>query len=322
MPEEIFIGIDGNALYAKSQVYIRRALAKKGSSDSDEEGQGCRDEYILCASIALELLGKSALAQWHPSLIVDSNDWKSMFVAAGIKVTTDVRTITANVLFERLVQLIPLYDKTIQEFCISTAKRRNAELHSAEFPFQTLQPDAMKDWERHYWHACDTILQHMNYSLEEWLGAAEANAPRQLLREAAIALQEAIKQRVMKAEKHFRDMKKADRDRLASDAKDQRIPDFSAFTGIYDEIWREECPACKCWAFMGGDQFGEEISEERHKESMWELVDREFFCSELRCSACGLTLIGSGEIDAAGLFASHFEQHEREMEYEPDYGTD
>jgi len=55
MPENVFIAIDGNALHSKSKVYIGRALARKGAGDLDE--------YQLWASLALELLGKAALAR-------------------------------------------------------------------------------------------------------------------------------------------------------------------------------------------------------------------------------------------------------------------
>src|SRR3546814_18173942 len=104
-----------------------------------------------------------------------------MFVAAGINVTTDVKTITAKTLFERLAHLVPRFDKTIQKFCKDIAERRNAELHSADLPFRTMRLEA---WEARYWHACDTILHQMGSSLEQWLGAADSKAPRQLLDEA------------------------------------------------------------------------------------------------------------------------------------------
>jgi len=39
--------------------------------------------------------------------VVDPTHWQSMFVAAGINVTTDVKTITAKTLFERLAHLVP-----------------------------------------------------------------------------------------------------------------------------------------------------------------------------------------------------------------------
>src|SRR3546814_18611259 len=107
-----------------------------------------------------------------------------MFVAAGINVTTDVKTITAKTLFERLAHLVPRFDKTIQKFCKDIAERRNAELHSADLPFRTMRLEA---WEARYGHACDTILHQMGSYLEQWLGTADAKAPRPVLEEAAKA---------------------------------------------------------------------------------------------------------------------------------------
>ncbi|MER8929783.1 hypothetical protein NKI34_29505 [Mesorhizobium sp. M0700] len=136
MADDVFIAINGDALHAKSKVYIGRALGRKGADDLDE--------YQLWASLALELLGKAALARKHQSLVVDPTHWQSMFVAAGINVTTDVKTITAKTLFERLAHLVPRFDKTVQKFCQDIAERRNAELHSADLPFRTMRLDA---WE-------------------------------------------------------------------------------------------------------------------------------------------------------------------------------
>ncbi|KGD33766.1 cell envelope integrity protein TolA [Burkholderia pseudomallei] len=312
MANDVFIAINGDALHAKSKVYIGRALARKGGGDLDE--------YQLWASLALELLGKAALAIKHPSLVVDPTHWQSMFVAAGINVTTDVKTITAKTLFERLAHLVPRFDKTLQRFCQDISERRNAELHSADLPFRTMRLEA---WEARYWHACDTILQQMGSSLEQWLGAADAKAPRQLLDEAAKALDAAVKLRVVAAKDQFEAMKKADRERLMAEA-DLREPQRQAglFRGSYDAIWAESCPACKSRAFMTGQQTGEDISEERDEYAIWEIVDREFVGEEFRCPTCGLTLSGSDEIDAAGMDYIHTDQQEREMDYEPDYGND
>lgn len=312
MSSDVFIAINSDALYAKSKVYIGRALLRKGRRDLDE--------YQLWASLALELLGKAALAHKHPSLVVDPTHSPSMFVAAGINVTTDVKTITAKTLFERLAYLVPRFDKTIQKFCLEISERRNAELHSADIPFRAMRLDA---WEARYWHACDTILLHMGSSLEQWLGAADATAPRHLLDEAAKALDAAVKLRVEAAKEQFEALKKAERDRLMTEAE-LREPQHQAglFKGSYDEIWKEYCPACKCRAFMTGEQTGEDISEEWDEDAIWEIVDREFIGEEFRCPTCDLTLMGSDEIDAAGVSYIHKDQQEREMEYEPDYGND
>lgn len=312
MPDDVFIAISDDALHAKSKVYISRALSRKGADDLDE--------YQLWASLALELLGKAALARKHPSLVVDPTHWQSLFVAAGINVTTDVKTITAKTLFERLAHLVPRFDKPIQKFCQDIAERRNAELHSADLPFRAMRLEA---WEARYWHACDTILHQMGSSLEQWVGAADAKAPRQLLDEAEKALRAAVKLRVEAARDRFDALKKSDRERLSAYAE-LREADQQAtlFTGRYDEIWSQSCPACKCRGFMTGEQTGEDISEERDEYAIWEIVDREFVGEEFRCPTCDLTLMGTDEIEASGLNHIHDDQQQREMDYEPDYGND
>jgi len=312
MPDDLFIALNGDALHSKSKVYISRALTRKSTGDLDE--------YQLWASLALELLGKAALARKHPSLIVDPTHSQSLFAAAGINVTTDVKTITASTLFVRLAHLVPRFDKTVQKFCQDIAGRRNAELHSGELPFLNMRLDA---WEARYWHACDTILHQMGSSLEQWLGAVDAKAPRQLLAEAANALKAAVELRVEAAKERFGALKKAECERLKADAE-MHQPHHQArlFNSRYDEIWLEYCPACKCRAFMAGDQVGENISEDRDEYAIWEIVDREFVGQEFQCPTCELKLMGSDEISASGLSSIYETQQEREMQYEPDYGND
>jgi len=312
MTEEVFIAIDGDALHAKSKVYMGRAMERKAGGDLDE--------YQLWASLALELLGKAALTRRHPSLVVDPLHWQSLFVAAGINITTDVKTITAKTLFERLTHLVPRFDKTVQKFCMDIAERRNAELHSADLPFRTMRLEA---WEARYWHACDTILRHMLSSLEDWLGAADAAAPRQLLEEAAAALVAATELRVQAAKQGFMELKKGERERLHAEAELREPNQQGAlFPNRYDEVWTVVCPACGCRAFATGEQTGEDITQEPDEYAIWEIVEREFVAEEFRCPTCELWLAGSEELEAAGLDTTHEDRQEREMDYEPDYGND
>ena len=312
MPDDVFVAISPDALYAKSKVYIGRAMARKAANDLDE--------YQLWASLALELLGKASLARHHPSLIVDPTHWQSLFVAAGVAVSTDVKTITAKTLFERLVHLVPRFDKAMQTFCQGIAERRNAELHSADVPFRTMRLEA---WEARYWHACDAILRHMKTSLEDWMGAAEAAAPRQLLDEAAAALEAAVKLRVQTCGERFQALRKPERERLQQLAAEM---DEATRTALFPnpayEVWPVTCPACGCEGAATGEQTGEEISEEQDEHAIWEIVDREFYVEEFRCPSCELSLSGSEELDAAGIERLYEDQQEREMDYEPDYGND
>jgi hypothetical protein len=71
-----------DALYSKSQVYIRRGLRAQADNDTEE--------YQLWASLALELLGKAALSKVHPALIADPHTTSrfSLLVAANFLLTS------------------------------------------------------------------------------------------------------------------------------------------------------------------------------------------------------------------------------------------
>jgi len=312
MAGETFIAVDQDALYSKSKVYIARALKRKASKELEE--------YQLWASLALELLGKSALARKHPSLVVDPTHWQSLFVAAGLNVTTDVKTITAKTLFERLAHLLPRFNSNIQSFCHAISQRRNAELHSGDLPFSTMR---LEGWESRYWYACDTILRWRESTLEEWLGAQDAAAPVLLLEEASEALKAAVVLRVENAKAEFDALKKAEREQMRVRAELLQ-PQHQAeiFERRYDEVWTASCPSCECRAFMSGLQISEEIRPEYEEDGAWEMVTREFAGEEFICPSCELALMGADEIEAAGLDNLHTEEQEREMEYEPDYGND
>ncbi len=81
----ILTAISKEGLLGKSRVYVQRAFRAKQAK--------ALDEYQLWLSLALELLGKAALANIHPSLIVDPQHAKSLFAASGIAVSSDIKTI-------------------------------------------------------------------------------------------------------------------------------------------------------------------------------------------------------------------------------------
>ena len=105
--------------------------------------------------MALELLGKSALAAIHPALIADPQNVDSIFAACGHPISTTVKTIPAKTVFARLKHLDKKFDDKTEKFCNAMAERRNAELHSGEAPFAAFLPDA---WVPKYWETCSTIL--------------------------------------------------------------------------------------------------------------------------------------------------------------------
>jgi hypothetical protein len=313
MTISITAALNKDALLAKSQIYIRKALTRKALGDPEE--------YQLWASLALELIGKSALSNIHPSLIADPQHYQSLFAASGVNVSTDIKTITAKTLFERLQHLIKPFDERVKIFCNQVANRRNAELHSGDVPFAATRTER---WEAEYWYAIDIILNFMGFTLESWLGADDAAIPQEILAGAEFAKRHSIEVRVERSRDAFNARKKADRDKAIDFALKSNIHDFPRLFGSYiDGTWEVECPSCKAKAFIAGEMVSQEVVDTQGDQyNVWETVEREFSGEQFRCPTCDLHLDGYDELNIADLKTEYTDTDEREMEYEPDYGND
>jgi len=313
MTKPVANALNKDALYAKSQLYIRKGLARKASGELEE--------YQLWASLSLELLGKSALASIHPSLIADPQHFQSLFAAAGINVSTDIKTITAKTLFERLQHVIDRFDNKVRVFCNQVANRRNAELHSGDVPFAATQT---AKWEAEFWYSMDVILGYMGNTLESWLGADDATTPQEILDDAKRAKKQSIEMRVERTRDSFQALKMADRDAALDKAKTHEARDYpSLFSPFHDNVWECRCPSCGAKAFMGGEMVEEEVTDTNPDEcSVWETVERSFRGEEFHCPTCSLELDGYDELEFAELDPEYSDTDEREMEYEPEYGND
>jgi hypothetical protein len=303
--------ITKEGLLGKSRVYVQRAFRAKQANDFDE--------YQLWLSLALELLGKAALADIHSSLVVDPTSSASLFAASGVIITSDIKTITAATLYERLGHLSKYFDKSVKEFCNAISLRRNAELHSGELPFQM----RVDGWEGRFWHAAQVILDLLRSDLEKWLGADRAKAPTQIVAEAAEALQEAAKLRVSQARVHFLERPKKQREGALLLSKTKHAFHYQkmfSFTAEHD--WEVNCPACTGRAFFTGDSYEEEVLDSSPGEDGWEeAVEKTYGAEEFRCPTCDLHLDSRGEIEAVGLDPDYTKVETREREYEPEYGN-
>jgi hypothetical protein len=318
MDRQIPTAITEEGLLGKSRVYIRRAFRAKGAGDLDE--------YQLWASLALELLGKAALAKIHSSLVVDPTHPESLFAASGIIVSADTKTINAATLYKRLGHLSKYFDTKVKEFCDSISLRRNSELHSGELPFHQMRLEA---WEGRYWQAADIIVALLNSTLEEWIGADQARAPKELISAASEATIEAAKERVEQAKEHFLARPRREREEVLQLSKTKHAFHYpEMFALLSDQKWEVVCPACTGRAFLAGMEHGEVVLETEPGDEGWEdqgweeEVEKQFGAEEFRCPTCDLRLDSRKEIEAAGIDPDHTEVVTRQREYEPDYGNE
>jgi hypothetical protein len=270
--------------------------------------------------VSTTLAADSALANVHPCLVADPQSPASMFAAAGINIDPDVKTITAKTLFERLTHLSKRFDQKTKDFCTNISLKRNAELHSGEVPFEGVIPGS---WEGRFWHTAEIVLEAMGSSLESWLGANEAKAPKALLTEYTLALREMAKVKVETAAEEFRTKKTREQKELQAKAAALEPWDVRrSFKLRADGIWDVKCPACASKAFVAGVQYYGAVADEHDGEDYEETIDVAYLAEELHCPACQLHLENRESIEAVGIEVDHEEQEIRQREYEPDYGND
>jgi hypothetical protein len=226
----------------------------------------------------------------------------------------------AKTLFERLTHLTKRFDRKTQEFCENMSLKRNAELHSGEAPFEAVLPSS---WEGRFWHTAEMILEACGHTIESWLGADQAKAPKELLAEYVHAVEEAAKIRVETAKEEFAVLSKSLREEAHAKASSLTTWEMRRnFRLVADQIWEAECPACKAKAFLAGVKYNEEVSDEQNGNNDEEMVDVFYVAEEFVCPSCHLHLDSRDAIAATGVGVDYAETETRQREYEPDYGND
>jgi hypothetical protein len=301
-----------DALYGKSQVYIRRGLRAQAAGDFEE--------YQLWSSLALELLGKAVLTLIHPALIADPQHQDSLFAACGRPISPDVRTIPAKTLFSRLTHVDKAFDARHQKFCEQITVRRNAELHSGESPFSGMNPEF---WEREFWGAIVVLLEIQERTLETWLGVEDAKAPAAIVAQAKEARKWAVGDRIKRAGEVFNEKYKnpIERAKVIERADEFRWWEQKGTLHVLpDGDSRQKCPSCGANAVVLGSAWHEEIIDtDISEEGPIETVEKLFSVEEFYCPACKLHLFGTDEIAAASLAEEFTTIEERQREFQEEY---
>ena len=321
-------------LYSKSSDCIKLALHRRSTESPHPGERGLRDlfgqekavnhtEYQLWAAIAMELLGKAAIAKQHPCFVVDPSGPDSMLAAAGLGSRLDgtsikmdgIKTISAKEVYRRLKGLVPGYDEDAHDFCSAIAACRNAELHTAASPTFHLEPGLGLDWEGKYWNTCEIILSHIGYSFDNWLGEENAAEAFRMIDDASKVREEKkaeVTIRIAMAREKFNELEEARRVTIKNEVNNidlNTVP--NRFTRTYEKVWEVICPSCENRSFMAGietalsfmettDVVDGEIIPVKH-------FGRVFAPYEFVCPACDLKLSDTDEIRFANMYKTYQE---------------
>lgn len=316
--QTIVPAFDHQSLWAKSKLFVDRALHARDNDDAIE--------YHLWAAIALEVLGKAALAHLHPTLVADPSHLPSLLTAAGRPTGTNHKSIPAKTVFERLKSAVDAFDERMERECLLMANRRNAELHSGETPVTGLDP---RSWVPQFWRAVDVLVASQARTLDDWLGNDEGQRVREILRDAAELLRQTVLGRIERRRREM-DLRfpPGSQERSDAEARSNARPIPPRFSEAADAVEEQACPACGMKGWMLGSVADEEVQTvEADSDPEWgpmysEVVITTYDVEEFRCPECGLRVEGRDEVAVAGLPADFVREDEREPDYEPEYGNE
>lgn len=275
--------IDGN---------LRAAAERNAKSATDWYVDGDIAMFAVAAGLAVELALKFRLAQESPLYLADgsSKTWfrnaRALWVARNNAelLPAEVRTITAQEAFDRVVELDPTCGRIRTAFAdVMSARNRQAHMGVsvsgdvrevfAQFvrAIETVLAVSGVFWAPHeelVHTLLDDLAKAIAKRVQEKLAAARAVFSRRFgglpspLREAAIE--------------------------LALNA--QHVP-------LRDDTLSATCPACGSSALLGGTNRVESIDSYGDYPAYAVFLEAEW----LRCAACDLRLEGEEELDEAGV---------------------
>ena len=244
----------------------------------------------LWSALALELLGRAALAGISPALLADSKGGAdNLIFALGLSPRTSKfvpRSIDVSAVFERLSALNPEFTKDLADFSILHMQRRNEELHSGNASFDGLGPSA---WLPKYYRVCTVLIESLGQRLEFLVGTDEADAATEMV---AASLDESAKSVGKAIHEH--------KEKWATlpPAEQQILVDQAKVWANRQDGHRVVCPSCGSVSLVTGEPIAPPI---KTMEEDFIVETQKHLPSRFECIACGLKVYGLPQLAASGL---------------------
>lgn len=270
---------DSQALLTKAQRYVEEMLRHI-------PGEW---QYAFWSSLALELIARAALAKISPALLADQSTWNNIYYALGHTPTAPKfvpKSIGVAEVINRLGQILPSFDKELENFCVVHTGNRNAELHSADTPFDGLKSSS---WLPLFYRSCEVLLSSVGSTLEQMFTDEESATARKLIVAAKDNAAKSVAG-IIKAHKTVWEGK-------TQKVREKLIAQATVWAAR-NEGHVVECPACKATALL----LGEPISAPKKaiKDDM--ITETQLFLpSKFECIACGMKISGLSQLSACGL---------------------
>lgn len=300
--------VNSDALWLKARLFINHAM--------DDDDPRTFDERALWASLALEMLGKAALARVNPLLITTPNEEGSHLLAASGLIAGDgpVMTVQAATVFKRCARAFRPFNASES---MAIANNRNAYLHSGAATFTPIPESAF--WPA-YWRQAAILVFGQDRDLAEFVGKDRVDGVEELLARNKQHIEERVEALLGRARQQL--------ELIASGNAPERI--VAAFRRNSDlgasmrYSAPAACPACGREGTLEGE---EAASHEMRYEQVAEddfdtYVDVRVWADYFSCQHCRLVLDSAELIEAAGL-ESEFDVDGDPADFvEAEYGND
>ncbi|MDD7834988.1 hypothetical protein [Paenarthrobacter sp. AB444] len=301
---------DHEALWLKAKLFISRAM--------DDRNPQSFDEQALWASLALELLGKSALARISPLLIAEpTEEGKNILAALGIgEGDGKFTTVKASTVFKRCKRAFPTFDLAL---ATDISNARNEYLHGAGVGFGGQTPD--KWWQR-FWSCASTLITGQDRTIDQLVGFRRERIVEKFLEQNQQYMQERYDALVHRARQRFGQHARGD---LSEKMRKAWKTPYQLSAGLsYAES--ATCPACSSSGLLEAEEVQDERTDGYYDSSTgeydsWGAADA--LPDHFSCSECQLVLDEPALLELAGLHEP-FEVQGDEflLSTEGEYGND
>ena len=275
--------------------WSKDALLAKAQRFTEEMLKHPKDDwrFAMWSSLALELLGRAALANIHPALLAEAKDWNNLYFSLGFnpKTTKFVpKSIDITTVFGRLRETLPNFTTELEGIAVLHMTRRNEELHAGSTPFESLKTSA---WLPSYYLACTVLVESLGEKLDLLLGKDEADLAATLIAASQDETAKEVLKLVAAHKTVWGDKQESERAILSQQ---------SAIWATRHDGHRVTCPSCGSDAIVTGTACAAPL---RNLDGDLIVETQQYLPSKFECVACKLKVSGLSHLNACGLGSTY-----------------
>jgi hypothetical protein len=278
---------DHDALWLKAKLFLNRAM--------DEEEARSFDECALWATLALELLGKSALARTSPVLIAEpTEDGTNLLIATGLlQGDAQFSSVRAKTVFLRCQRAFRPFSA---EEALKLASARNEYLHGATPGFTSIPGEA---WWPIFWRQAIILNNAAARDLADLVGPEREPLVETYLVRNRKNIEHRTEMLIAQAKTRLAQYLAGT---LPARIARQWSPGLDRSAGL-GRRQQSPCPACDQSGLVEGDEVHDRAIESHQvEEDEWEqIVTLNVYADYFSCANCGLVLDRADLIEQAGI---------------------